>query len=71
MSLFSQAFGLVIYLLLGRLLMRRSRGRVREAGMAGLNMAGVFIFLFFNHDNGGHAANLAKFALYIFIVVLL
>jgi D-alanyl-lipoteichoic acid acyltransferase DltB (MBOAT superfamily) len=43
--------GMLAYILLGRWAMRRLVGCLRETGLAALNLAGVFFFLFYSHGD--------------------
>ena len=59
--------GLLAYIVAGRLVMRQLAGNVREIALAGLNVAGVFFFLFYG--NKEHYA--LRFGIYVALVVAL
>jgi len=56
--------GLLAYVVLGRVAMRRLTGGGREAVLAGLNLAGVFAFLFY----GGREHYVLRFVIYVALV---
>src|ERR1035441_3628373 len=57
--------GLLAYVVAGRLVMRRLTGGLREAALAALNVAGVFIFLFY----GGREHYVLRFAIYVALII--
>jgi len=57
--------GLLAYVLAGRVVMRRGTGVVRETALAALNIAGVFIFLFY----GGKEHFVLRFGIYLALIV--
>jgi D-alanyl-lipoteichoic acid acyltransferase DltB (MBOAT superfamily) len=57
--------GLLAYIVAGRMVMRRLTGGVRELVFAGLNVAGVFFFLFY----GGKEHYALRFGIYLALVV--
>ena len=57
--------GLLAYVLAGRVVMRHFTGGVRETALAALNVAGVFIFLFY----GGKEHFVLRFAIYLALIV--
>ena len=57
--------GLLAYILAGRVVMRHFTGGVRETALAALNVAGVFIFLFY----GGKEHFVLRFAIYLALIV--
>ena len=57
--------GLLAYVLAGRVVMRRGTGVVRETALAALNVAGVFIFLFY----GGKEHFVLRFGIYLALIV--
>jgi D-alanyl-lipoteichoic acid acyltransferase DltB (MBOAT superfamily) len=57
--------GLLIYIVAGRLVMRRLSGLLRELVLAGLNVAGVFFFLFY----GGKEHYALRFVIYLALIV--
>jgi len=57
--------GLLAYVLAGRVVMRRGTGVVRETALAALNIAGVFIFLFY----GGKEHFVLRFGVYLALIV--
>jgi D-alanyl-lipoteichoic acid acyltransferase DltB (MBOAT superfamily) len=57
--------GLLAYVLAGRVVMRRGTGIVRETALAALNVAGVFIFLFY----GGKEHFVLRFGVYLALIV--
>ena len=57
--------GLLAYVLAGRVVMRRGTGIVRETALAALNVAGVFIFLFY----GGKEHFVLRFGIYLALIV--
>jgi len=64
MDTFPLIAGLLAYVLLGRFVMRCLAGMPRELLFAGLNLAGVFFFLFY----GGHEHFVLRFMLYVVFV---
>lgn len=58
---------LIGYLIVGRLMIRRLSGGVREFSFAVLNLAAVFLFLFY----GSHEHFVMRFVLYLGIIVAL
>ncbi len=56
---------LLAYVFIGRLVMRRLTGPVRETALAVLNVAGVFFFLFY----GGKEHYLLRFVIYLALIV--
>src|SRR5580658_7217571 len=59
--------GLTAYLAVGRVIMRGLAGNSREAVFAILNLAGVFLFLFY----GGNEHFVIRFAAYLVLVAAL
>ena len=57
--------GLLIYVFAGRVLMRQFAGGVRETLLAVLNVAGVFLFLFY----GGKEHYVLRFVMYLALIV--
>jgi D-alanyl-lipoteichoic acid acyltransferase DltB (MBOAT superfamily) len=57
--------GLLAYVIAGRLVMRRLSGSIREFLFAGLNLAGVFLFLFY----GGHEHFILRFGIYVALII--
>ena len=57
--------GLLTYIVLGRFAMRRLTGGFRESALAGLNLVGVFIFLFY----GGREHYALRFGIYVALIV--
>ena len=57
--------GLLAYILAGRLVMRRLSGVVRETALAGLNLVGVFYFLFY----GDKEHYTLRFGIYVALIV--
>jgi D-alanyl-lipoteichoic acid acyltransferase DltB (MBOAT superfamily) len=57
--------GLLAYVLAGRVAMRHFTGGVRETALAALNVAGVFIFLFY----GGKEHFVLRFGVYLALIV--
>jgi D-alanyl-lipoteichoic acid acyltransferase DltB (MBOAT superfamily) len=57
--------GLLAYVLAGRAVMRHFTGGVRETALAALNIAGVFIFLFY----GGNEHFFLRFGIYLALIV--
>ena len=57
--------GLLAYIGLGRLVMQRLAGTVRELLFAGLNVGGVFLFLFY----GGKEHYTLRFVIYLALIV--
>ncbi len=59
--------GLLAYVFAGRVAMRQLGGHVREATLAGLNVASVFAFLFY----GGKEHYVLRFVIYLALIVAL
>lgn len=59
--------GVLAYILVGRVVMRGCSGNVRELLLAGLNVAGVFFFLFY----GGKEHYTLRFVIYLALIVCL
>ncbi len=57
--------GLLTYILVGRVAMRHLAGVVRETILAALNVAGVFVFLFY----GGKEHYVLRFVIYLALIV--
>jgi D-alanyl-lipoteichoic acid acyltransferase DltB (MBOAT superfamily) len=57
--------GLLVYVLAGRLVMRHLTGSVREIAFAAVNLAGIYAFLFYGHQN--HYT--MRFGIYVALVV--
>ena len=56
--------GLLGYVITGRFVMRRLEGWLRELLFAGLNVAGVFFFLFY----GGNEHYVLRFVIYLALI---
>jgi D-alanyl-lipoteichoic acid acyltransferase DltB (MBOAT superfamily) len=59
--------GLPAYVVAGRVVMRQFTGVTRETALAGLNVAGVFFFLFY----GGKEHFVLRFGIYVALIVAL
>ena len=57
--------GLLAYVLAGRVVIRQLTSLVRETALAALNLAGVFVFLFY----GGKEHYVLRFAIYLALIV--
>ena len=61
----SLIFGLLAYIVVGRLVMRGLSGQAREFVFAALNVAGVFLFLFY----GGKEHYVLRFVIYVALIL--
>jgi len=59
------AVELAVYIAIARLILRRLEGAPREILFGLWNLAGVFVFLFYNHQQGDYRS---KFILYLLVV---
>ncbi len=67
MSRMQILFGLLAYVLAGRLVMRQLTGGLRETSLAGLNVGGVFVFIFYF----GKEHYVLRFVIYVALIVVL